>query len=99
MKNKLFNVLVIILLIFSSIIIVDKNINSINYSLITIGNKIIDEGIFTTEDFAWVQNLEYENINWFLDIIIAKIYNIYNFYGIYVFYIILNIIIGYSLFL
>ena len=30
MKNKLFNVLVIILLIFSSIIIVDKNINSIN---------------------------------------------------------------------
>ena len=98
MKNKIFSIFVLIVLIFLSIIIIDKNINSINFSSIAYGNKIMMDGIDSNQGFTWLKDLEFENVNWLFDNMIAVIYNNYGLIGIYLFYIILTSFIAFIIY-
>ena len=83
MKNKLKKILYIILIIFFSISIVNKVFENDTYFAIAVGNKILDVGFYTQEDFVFVDGLEYENVRWIFDIIMANIYNNFNYLGIF----------------
>lgn len=98
MKNKLKKILYIILIIYFSISIVNKTFENDTYFGIAVGNKILDVGFYTKEDFTFVEGLEYENVRWIFDIIIATVYNKLNYFGIYAFVMTITAIIGLSLY-
>lgn len=98
MKNKLKKILYIILIIFFSISIVNKVFENDTYFAIAVGNKILDVGFYTQEDFVFVDGLEYENVRWIFDIIMANIYNNFNYLGIYIFVMTITAIIGISIY-
>ncbi len=97
MKNKLKKLLHIILIIFFSISIVYKTFENDTYFGIAVGNKILNGGFYTQEDFSFVEGLEYENVRWIFDIIIATVYNNFDYLGIYIFVMIITAIIGLSI--
>ena len=94
-KMIFFGVLLIILLSMS---IVRKTFQNDTYFTITVGNKILSQGIYTDETFTFHQGLKYENVRWLFDIIIAFIYKMFNFRGIYIFTMIMTSIIGLTVF-
>ena len=73
MKNKFKKILCIILIIYFSISIVNKTFENDTYFGIAVGNKILDVGFYTEEDFSFIEGLEYENVRWIFDIIIATV--------------------------
>lgn len=98
MKKKLEKILYIILIIYFSISIVNKTFENDTYFGIAVGNKILDIGFYTKEDFSFVEGLEYENVRWVFDIILATVYNNFNYFGIYVFVMVITACIGLSLY-
>lgn len=98
MKNKLKKILCIILIIYFSISIVNKTFENDTYFGIAVGNKILDVGFYTEEDFSFIEGLEYENVRWIFDIILATIYNIFDYLGIYIFVMVITAIIGLSIY-
>ena len=98
MKNKFKKILCIILIIYFSISIVNKTFENDTYFGIAVGNKILDVGFYTEEDFSFIEGLEYENVRWIFDIIIATVYNVFDYLGIYIFVMIITSIIGLSIY-
>lgn len=98
MKNKLKKILYVVLIIYFSISIVYKTFENDTYFGIAVGNKILDVGFYTKEDFSFVGGLEYENVRWIFDIIIATVYNNFDYLGIYVFVMLVTAIIGLSIY-
>lgn len=98
MKNKLKKFLCVILIVYFSISIVNKTFENDTYFGIAVGNKILEGGFYTEEDFSFIEGLEYENVRWIFDIIIATVYNVFNYLGIYVFVMIITAIIGLSIY-
>lgn len=98
MKNKLKKILYVVLIIYFSISIVYKTFENDTYFGIAVGNKILDVGFYTKEDFSFVEGLEYENVRWIFDIIIATVYNNFDYLGIYVFVMLVTAIIGLSIY-
>lgn len=98
MKNKLKHFIYLILIIFFSISIVSKTFENDTYFAIAVGNKILDVGFYTEEDFTFVEGLKYQNVRWIFDVIIANIYNAFGYLGIYLFVIIITTIIAISIY-
>ena len=97
-KSKFKLYICIILVIFFSISGVSKMFENDTYFAIAVGNKILDEGFYTEEDFSFVEGLKYQNVRWVFDIIMANIYNTFNYLGIYIFVMLGTAIIGISIF-
>lgn len=97
-KNKFKLITCIALVIFFSISVVSKMFENDTYFALAVGNKILDVGFYTEEDFTFVDGLEYENVRWIFDVIMANIYNNFDYLGIYVFVMIVTAIIGLSIY-
>lgn len=97
-KDRVKLIICIILVIFFSISGVSKMFENDTYFAIAVGNKILDIGFYTEEDFTFIEGLKYQNVRWIFDIIMANIYNKFNYLGIYIFVMIITAIIGISLF-
>ena len=99
MKRKKINLFLYLLLIcLFSMSIVEKTIDNDTYFSIPVGNKILNQGFYTEEDFTFIEGLKYQNVRWIFDVIISTIYNQFGYCGIYVFVMISAVIIAYSLF-
>lgn len=78
--------------------IAPKTFQNDTFFTLAVGQKILQEGIYTEETFTWHEGLEYQNVRWLFDITIANIYNIGGYTGIYIFVMIMASIIGITLF-
>lgn len=95
-KKEIF--IFIVLIIIFSMSIAPKTFQNDTFFTIAVGEKILEQGIYTDETFTWHQGLKYENVRWLFDILITKIYQISGFFGIYLFVMIMTAIIGITLF-
>ena len=99
MKNnkKIIIILCVLIAVFSTSL-VKKTFQNDTFFTIAVGNKIINEGIYTDEDFTWHEGLKYQNVRWLFDIMIASIHHIFGYAGIYGFVIILTMTISITMF-
>ncbi len=98
-NNKKVNLIIfIILIIFFSISVVEKTFQNDTYFTIVVGEKILNEGIYTDEDFSWHEGLKYQNVRWIFDVLVAKTYNIFGFAGIYALVLLIASLIGLTVF-
>lgn len=97
-KNKIKYIICVFLIIFFSISVVIKTLDNDTYFDIAVGNKILDIGFYTEEDFTFIEGLEYENVRWIFDVIITNIYNVFGYLGIYIFVMCVAAIIGVSIY-
>lgn len=97
-KNRIKLIICVILIIFFSMSEVSKMFENDTYFSIAVGNKILDIGFYTQEDFTFVEGLEYENVRWIFDIVMANIYNHFGYLGIYIFVMITTAAIALSLY-
>ena len=95
-KKEIFFYLVLIIVFCMSI--APKEFQNDTFFTIAVGQKILEQGIYTEETFTWHEGLKYENVRWLFDIMIATIYKIGDFFGIYVFVMVMTAIIGVTLF-
>lgn len=98
MKNKLIIFFLILLISIFSISIVDKAFQNDTFFTIAVGEKIINQGIYTDEDFTWHEGLKYQNVRWMFDVTIANIYNSFGNSGIYIFVLLVTCLFGNVLF-
>ena len=95
-KKEIF--IFIVLIIIFSMSIAPKTFQNDTFFTIAVGEKILEQGIYTDETFTWHEGLKYENVRWLFDILITKIYQISDFFGIYLFVMTMSAIIGITLF-
>ena len=95
-KKEIF--IFLILIIIFSMSIVSKNFQNDTFFTIAVGEKILEQGIYTEETFTWHEGLEYANVRWLFDIMITKIYHLGDFLGIYIFVMVMTAVIGVTLF-
>lgn len=92
-KNRVLKIVLIVILILFSISMVEKTFQNDTFTLISIGNKILEKGIFDTEEtILWHEGMQYNNWEWLFSGIITVIYNSFGFAGIYAFVMIMSAI-------
>ncbi len=98
MKEKKQKILIIIALIFLAFIVINKNLNSVNFASITYGRGMLEEGKNIYNNYSFIVEDEFENPNWFLDLVLAKTYMQFGFLGVYIFYIVLTSVFGMTIY-
>lgn len=97
-NNKKELILFIVLIILFCMSIAPKTFQNDTFFTIAIGENILKNGIDNKEVLVWHDNLEFTNVRWLFNVIIALIYNAFDFFGIYFFVILMSVIIGVTLF-
>lgn len=88
--NKLKNIIIIFLIIIFTMSIVEKLFQNDTFFSITLGERILENGIEHKENLVWHEGMEFANPRWMFDVGIAQIYNWFGFQGIYIFVLIMS---------
>lgn len=97
-KDKKEILIFVILIAIFSATIAPKTFQNDTFFTIAIGETILEKGIDNREVLTWHNNLEFTNVRWLFNVIIAIIYRLFNFFGIYIFVIIMTVLIGITFF-
>lgn len=97
-SNKIiFNIIIIVAVIFLTIATVPKTLQEDTYYMIKVGEYVSQNGMSVIDErieaFGWVPNLIYTYPHWLLDVIFYQLYNAFGFMGIYVFTLAVGILI------
>ncbi len=98
MKNKKFNILLIIILITLPVILVTRVLQNDVFYSIKVGESIIKNGLEKIDHFSFISNLSYTYPHFLFDIFIYYVYKISGFFGIYIITIFLSFLLFLSLF-
>lgn len=93
-KEKLLNLLQIIITILFMISVVPKTFQNDTFFTIALGERVATYGIEQEEQLAWHEGLEYTNSRWLFDILIFALYDVWSFFGIYGFVMLLGSLQG-----
>lgn len=93
-KNKYFDIVAIISIIFICLGFTIKIIPNDTFYTIKIGELILENGIDMKDHFSWISNLPYTYPHWLYDVIMSVLYKIRGFSAIYCLNIIFYSIIG-----
>ncbi|MBQ3475876.1 MAG: hypothetical protein IJH20_06885 [Bacilli bacterium] len=98
MKNKKTYIIFSTLIIIFSVCIVDIVLQNDSFSAIKIGDYILHNGIDFVEHFNYDNTLVWHNSRWLFNIIISLFHSSFGLYGVYYFTMIMNAIIGLTIF-
>ena len=94
-----FTIMAIVLIAIFCFSIAPVTLQNDTIYTIKIGEHILQNGIGMKDPFSWHENLEYTYPHWLYDVGIYLIYNIGGQLGIYISTIVLNIILGITMYL
>lgn len=83
-KNILISILQAILLLIFIICLTPKSFQNDTLFDISLGNKYLNEGISTYDDYSIQENLEYTPQHFVVNIITYLVYNSFGFCGLYI---------------
>ena len=98
MKDKKFNIMLIIILITLPIILVTRVLQNDVFYSIKVGESIIKNGLDMKDHFSFISNLSYTYPHFLFDILIFFVYKVSGFFGIYLTTILLSFILFLSFF-
>ena len=94
-KSKIFEIIVIILIILFAISITPKTLQNDTFYTIKVGELIVkNHNIDMKERFSWHEGLKYTYPHWLYDVIIYLIYNMSGMVGIYISTCVFSAILG-----
>lgn len=88
--NKLKNIVIVLLIIMFTISVVPKLFQNDTFFSLSLGKRILENGIENQEKLVWHEGMEFVNPRWLFDIGITQIYNLFDFQGIYIFVLIMS---------
>ncbi len=97
-KNKYFDLVVIISIIFLCAAFTNKTMQNDTFYTIKIGNLIMQNGIDMKDHFSWISNLPYTYPHWLYDVFISILYNFKGFPALYISNIFFYSIIGFLIY-
>ena len=92
-RKFIFNVIIILSMIFLAIIITQKVFQNDTFYTIKVGESIVENGVDMKEHFSHIEGLEYTYPHWLYDVFIYLIYHFFGFFGIYASTIILTFVL------
>ena len=93
-KNKIINIILIILIALCMTSCVDKTMQNDTFFTIALGERTVQYGLEEYDQLVWHENLEFIHLRWLFDVLIYGLYSIFGFTGIYVFVIVISIAQG-----
>ena len=94
MKNKIVNVVLILIIMLFMASCVRKEMQNDTFFTIALGERTVKYGIEEHDQLVWHDGLEFIHLRWLFDVLIYGIYSVLDFVGIYIFVIIMSIIQG-----
>lgn len=97
-NKSIFNVIIILLLIFIGICVADKYFQNDTFFTIALGKETLKNGVHNKEVLTYHTGFKYYNVRWLFNVVIALINSYIGFPGIYSFVITITVLIALSLY-